>query len=282
MSITVRMTMAVIAVVVASGCDNNEASVTGPSPVAPSISSLTPDSAVAGSSDLMVTLTGTNFVNSSRFSSGVKWFANGVKTGLATRFVSVTEITAVIPAALLKDARTAHVFVENIDVSNGSATSSRSNGFPFLVRTSGEGVYQATFVAATSCAAELPTSARERTYTATLLVDGSIQWTGPTLNPPQGHRPVSSGSLVGDVFAFSVDFERDPLSDDFHGIWDDMGNGTYLNISGKGIGERHDLEITGTLDGLFAYYETVAPPPAGRVVGHYCRASDHRFTFVKQ
>lgn len=59
-------------------------------------------------------------------------------------------------------------------------------------------------------------------------------------------------------------------------------DGTYLNISGKGSGERHELEISGTFDGLFAYYETVAPPPAASIVGHYCRAANHGFTFVKQ
>jgi len=276
-----RMTMAIIALTIAAGCGNRPV-VTGPSPLDPSITSVTPDSALAGDVDLSVTVRGNNFVNNTRTSSVVKWLAGSSETSLATKVASATELTALVPAALLKNALSAQLWVENVDT-DGSGTAQKSNRLTFSIRTAGAGVYAATFIASGSCASELPAEAHGRSYTATLLENGTIQWTGPTLNPPPGHRPVSSGSLVGDTFSFSVDFDRDPQSDDFHGIWDDMGNGTFLNISGKGIGERHALEITGTFDGLFAFYEPVVPPqPSVLIVGHYCRAGDHRFTFVKQ
>jgi hypothetical protein len=141
-------------------------------------------------------------------------------------------------------------------------------------------VYVSTFTASASCASALPETAQERTYTATLFSDGAIQWTGPTLNPSPGHYPVSSGSLSGDVFSFSIDFDRDPQSDDFHGISDDIGGGTFLNISGKGTGAVREGEITGAFNGLLALYEPV-PDPNVLWIGHYCRAADHRFKFVK-
>ena len=143
-------------------------------------------------------------------------------------------------------------------------------------------VYLATFVASGSCT-ELPIAVRERTYVATLFRDGRIEWTGPTLNPSPGHLPISTGSLTDDAFSFSVDVERDPQSDDFHGISDDTGNGTFLNISGEGIGSVHEGDITGTFNGLFAFYEPFLPPrPDIWWVIHYCKAADHRFRFIRQ
>jgi hypothetical protein len=127
--------------------------------------------------------------------------------------------------------------------------------------------------------------ARQRSYTANLFNDGRIEWIGPTLNPPSGHFPISSGR-VDDAqarFSFSIDVERDPQSDDFHGIWDDLGAGTFLNISGNGNGTIDGAQITGTLAGLFAFFEPVVPPnPNVLLVGHYCSATDHSFTFVQR
>jgi hypothetical protein len=272
MRISVQVTVAVIALAVASGCGRSPTEVT---PLRPSITSITPDRAVVGDADLTMTVRGTNFVNDSGKSSVVKWAdESDSETALATRFVSSTELTALIPTALLKSVAIAQLWVQEVDA-GGSETTPKSNVVPFRVVTAGAGVYTATFTVSDSCASVLPPSVHERSYTATLLDTGTIQWTGPTLHPPASHRAISSGSLVGDTFSFSVDVDRDPLSDDFHGIWDDMGNGEVLNISGKGVGDRHDLEITGTFNGLYAFYEPDRTP-------HYCRAADHRFTFVKQ
>jgi hypothetical protein len=144
-----------------------------------------------------------------------------------------------------------------------------------------DGIYLATFTASPSCAAKLPAMARERTYTARMHADGAIEWAGPTVNPPSGHRIYSAGLLSEADYSFYIDYERDPQSDDFHGIWDDFGNGRMLGISGKGMGTVHDAEITGTLRGLFQYWEPAVPPNGG-IVGSFCEAGDHPFRFVKQ
>jgi hypothetical protein len=136
--------------------------------------------------------------------------------------------------------------------------------------------YNATLTASPSCADRLPEAARERTYTATLYADGVIAWTGPTLHPPPGHATISSGTLSEQSFVFSIDVERDPQSDDFHGIWDDMGGTGILNISGKGHGTLEDAHIAGRLAGVFGFWE------GPNTNGSYCSAPDHGFTFVKQ
>jgi hypothetical protein len=142
--------------------------------------------------------------------------------------------------------------------------------------------YAATVTASATCASDLPAQARERTYIATLLPGGNIRWTGPTLKPPPGHSPISQASIQGASFSLSIDVERDPQSDAFHGLWD-MGDGTFLNISGKGTGTVQGDEITGRLNGVISYYEPVTPPTPGILItGRYCQAADHTFRFVRQ
>jgi len=105
----------------------------------------------------------------------------------------------------------------------------------------------------------------------------------PTLNPPSGHATISSGVLSDNTFSFSIDVARDPQSDDFHGLWEDLGSGKVLNISGKGSGVVRGSEVTGTFDGLFALYDPLDPPQPGIFfTAHYCKARDHQFRFVKQ
>jgi len=144
-------------------------------------------------------------------------------------------------------------------------------------------VYTATLTASAACAFVLEPEARKRTYTATLLSDGTIDWSAPTLDPPSGHATISSGVLSDNVLSFSIDVDRDSQSDDFHGLWEDFGSGKILNISGKGSGAVRGAEITGTFDGLFALYDPLDPPQPGILfTGHYCKARDHQFRFVKQ
>jgi hypothetical protein len=114
-----------------------------------------------------------------------------------------------------------------------------------------------------------------------MFSSGRIDWAAATLKPPQGHQPISSGAISGDTFTFSIDIERDPQSDDFHGLWDELGNGSYLNISGKGTGAVHGTEMTGTFNGVFAFYEPVANPNI-LIRGQYCVAPDHGFRLQKQ
>jgi hypothetical protein len=72
---------------------------------APTISSISPATAVAGSGNFTLTITGTNFVNG----SVVRW--NG--SDRTTTFVSSTQLTAAIPASDIATAGTANVTVFN-------------------------------------------------------------------------------------------------------------------------------------------------------------------------
>src|SRR5207248_1193680 len=69
----------------------------------PTINSLSPTCATAGGSGFTLTVNGTNFVSGST----VNW--NG--TALTTAFVSATQLTATVPAALITSAGTASVTV---------------------------------------------------------------------------------------------------------------------------------------------------------------------------
>jgi len=90
-------------------------------------------------------------------------------------------------------------------------------------------------------------------------------------------------SRLRHALSFSIDIERDPQSDDFHGLWEDLGSGKALNISGKGSGVVRGAEVTGTFDGVFALYDPLDPPRPGTLfTAHYCKARDHQFRFVKQ
>jgi hypothetical protein len=77
-----------------------------------SINSISPVMAPAGSSDLTLTVLGSNFVAANLDNSVVAWSVNGSYKTLATTFVSKTQLSAVIPAALLTTPATASVWVQ--------------------------------------------------------------------------------------------------------------------------------------------------------------------------
>jgi hypothetical protein len=112
------------------GCGSGSSSIGSPSST-PGIS-ISPVSAIAGSSDLVLTVTGSTFVGERHDQSVVVWSANGSDTTLATTFVSSTQLTAVIPAALLANPLTAKVLVETGDPT-GSLPFSKSNSINFGV-----------------------------------------------------------------------------------------------------------------------------------------------------
>jgi hypothetical protein len=96
------------------------------------ISAISPTSVVAGSPDRTLTITGVNFAGRAHFNSQAMWNANGQITALVTTFVSSTELTAVVPAALLSSPDTAQVFVRTGDpMSDGPLP--RSNSLDFIV-----------------------------------------------------------------------------------------------------------------------------------------------------
>ncbi|MGE5835413.1 MAG: hypothetical protein ACM4AI_13085 [Acidobacteriota bacterium] len=100
------------------------------------ITSISPTSAVAGSPDLTVTVTGGGFFRSTVChcftSSYVTWAEKGEETLLSTTFVSEKELTAIIPAALLKNVVTAQLYVRNADITEPDAYT-KSNPINFSV-----------------------------------------------------------------------------------------------------------------------------------------------------
>lgn len=107
----------------------NDYSATNP---APTLSSLSPNSATAGAATLNITLTGTNFVSSS--------VANWNGSALATTFVSATQLTASVPSSLLTTAGNATVTV--VTPAPGGGTSS---GLVFTINGSTSGVKKFLF-----------------------------------------------------------------------------------------------------------------------------------------
>ena len=114
------------------GCGSDSSSAGAPTPTptpTPSIS-ISPVSATTGSSDLVLTVTGSNFVDDAHNKSVVVWSANGGDQPLATSFVSSNQLTAVIPAALLAHPVTAKVLVETGDpLGSGPFSKSASSNF---------------------------------------------------------------------------------------------------------------------------------------------------------
>jgi len=110
-----------------------------PPPGTPSITSISPTSAVAGSAGLTLTVTGSNFSSiPPDFSPYVKWSANGI-TLLSPTSANSTQLTAVIPAGLLKDSVAAQVQVILYDSPDGF-THSSSNAVGFSVNSPASGV----------------------------------------------------------------------------------------------------------------------------------------------
>jgi len=109
-------------------------SVIKPSPGSPSIASLSPTSAAAGSPDLTLTIMGSSFVQNCCFFTQAVWSANGSATSVATTYVNSTQLSAVIPAALLKNPVSAQVFVQTED--QDSIPKGSSNSINFNVTSS--------------------------------------------------------------------------------------------------------------------------------------------------
>lgn len=109
--------LGIVSLVSLAGCGANQP-VNGPPNTIPTITSLFPQSVVAGSATgFTLTITGTNFIAASVVQFG--------GTTPATTFVSSTELTAAIPAAAIASAGTTAVTVTN--PSPGGGTSSAVN-----------------------------------------------------------------------------------------------------------------------------------------------------------
>ena len=106
-----------------------------PTPGAISISSLSPATAIAGSGDITITITGSGFLPQLDILhyTFAAWSADTV---LLTRYVSETQLTAVIPASLLKDPAAAQMVVvygSSMGWSDGYRGYPQSNALPFTI-----------------------------------------------------------------------------------------------------------------------------------------------------
>src|SRR6266550_2141755 len=149
----------------------------------PTITSINPNSCLAGSPQFIMTVNGTNFVAA----SSVLW--NG--TALTTTFVSSTQLTATVTAALVANAGTASVTVVNPVPGGGT-----SNPQTFTINTP---VPTTTSINPNSCLAGSPQF--------TLTVNGtnfvaasSVRWNGAALTTTF----VSSTQLTATVPAANV------------------------------------------------------------------------------
>ncbi len=99
--------------------------------------SLSPGNATVGSPDLTLTVQALkNFIFfGGHWHSSVHWSQGGVDTPLVTTFVSSSQLTATVPAALLASAVTAQVHVETWDIIENSRIAT-SNSVPFQVASS--------------------------------------------------------------------------------------------------------------------------------------------------
>jgi|SRR5581483_5747049 len=115
--------------------------VTTASAISPSITSISPSSAGAGSSQVTITITGSNFENQLLHTSVAFWTTDPNNlhdsgTMLGTTFVSSSQLTAVIPAALLQNPVSVQILVLNgdpIGMSDGFFGYPKSNSLSFTV-----------------------------------------------------------------------------------------------------------------------------------------------------
>ena len=128
------------------------------------ILSINPASAAVGSADLKLTVTGSNFLGERHNLSQAAWSANGSITFLTTTYVNSTQLTAVVPAALLSNPVTAQVLVETGDPMGDTALA-KSNSVSFSVSKPSPG--------SASIASLSPTSAAAGSSDLTLTILGS-------------------------------------------------------------------------------------------------------------
>jgi hypothetical protein len=115
--------------------------VTAAPTASPFIASISPTGAQADSSDVTITITGGNFDNQFLHTSVAFWATNpnnlhDTGTMLHTRFVSSSELTAVVPAALLQDSVSVQIVVLTGDImgmSDGYFGYPKSNSVTFTV-----------------------------------------------------------------------------------------------------------------------------------------------------
>jgi 6-phosphogluconolactonase len=158
-----------------------------PPPPTPTITTISPNTTVAGGAAFTLTITGTNFVATSVVNFG--------GTARSTTFVSSTQLTAAIPAAAIASTGTPAVTVTNSAPGGGT-----SNGVNFTITSGTNPVPTINMLAPSSAAVGGPAF--------TLVVDGSnfvsstvVRWNGsdrPTafVNSGEIHAQISSSDIA--------------------------------------------------------------------------------------
>ena len=121
--------LGIVSLVFLAGCGGGSTSVGNqppPPPTIPTITTLSPNTTVAGGAAFTLTINGTNFVAASKVHFGA--------SAPATTFVSSTQLTAAIPASSIASTGTAVVSVTN--PSPGGGTSSGALNFTITSNTS--------------------------------------------------------------------------------------------------------------------------------------------------
>jgi hypothetical protein len=185
--------LAIAGVVALSGCGGGSASVQPPSPTpspTPSagsitINSLSPKTVTAGSADLILTISGTNLdlrhAGSHQTNTFAIWSVNGSQTSLTATVVSSTQITAVVPCALLAAPESAQISVQKWYFADDS---------PFAVSDSLAFAVTSASTASVVPAADVLGTNGTRQFAATGFADDSkVTWsieegqTGGTITP---------------------------------------------------------------------------------------------------
>ena len=194
------------------GCGSNSAVQQPPPAPTPSptpsagsvvISSISPASAVAGSPDLTLTITGSNFTGTRHNIRQAVWSANGSNTALATTFVTDTQLTAVIPAPLMSAPITVQIFIEYGDPM-GDVPLKHSNAVSFAVTEAGAAsVFPALATLGPRSAQQFVASVDGKTAAATWSVEegeigGHITSTGRYTVPEHSGSFHVNATLVAD------------------------------------------------------------------------------------
>jgi trimeric autotransporter adhesin len=131
--------------------------------------SVSPASATAGSPDVTLTISALNnfAFHNGIWHSNVLWSQGGVDTPLLATFVSSSQLTAVVPAALMVDAVTAKVRVEIWDNVEGTRVAT-SSSVPFRVSST-----SITSIATPSISSISPSTASAGSPDVTITIDGA-------------------------------------------------------------------------------------------------------------
>lgn len=136
---------------------------------APANISISPGNALVGSPDLTLTIQALNNFTffGGHWQSAVHWSQGGVDTHLLTTFVSSSQLTATVPAALLASTATAQVHVETWDVIENTRIGT-STSVPFQVTSSPPPPTPTPFISSIS-----PSTVAAGSPDETITIDGA-------------------------------------------------------------------------------------------------------------